>query len=200
MSLSRVIKQEELKDHRICSVDYELLVGAPKGDEEDEPFLEGEGFKPLFFNECIGPHVPGREEADGTGSEMGFREGEGAIDPVAEGMLIIAEDEVKLQVADAYARGLEEGRLAAERGLDNVFKAFREGVKELIGLPRDVIQERFRLNGDEGVAYSIVGFATRGVPACEYHSRNCVRSTSAPSSIALTKSSQVAASPSCRSK
>lgn len=38
------------------------------------------------------------------------------------------------------------------------------GVKELIGLPRDVIEERFHLTGSEGAAYNIVGFATRGVP------------------------------------
>lgn len=38
------------------------------------------------------------------------------------------------------------------------------GVKDLIGLPRQVIEDRFHLTGDEGTAYAIVGFATRGVP------------------------------------
>jgi electron transfer flavoprotein-quinone oxidoreductase len=37
------------------------------------------------------------------------------------------------------------------------------GVKQLIGLPRETIEERFRLTGDEGAAYAIVGYATRGV-------------------------------------
>ena len=37
------------------------------------------------------------------------------------------------------------------------------GVKELIGLPRETIEERFHLSGNEGAAYSIVGFMTRGV-------------------------------------
>jgi electron transfer flavoprotein-quinone oxidoreductase len=37
------------------------------------------------------------------------------------------------------------------------------GVKELIGLPRELIEERFHLNGDEGAAYAIVGWATQGV-------------------------------------
>ena len=41
---------------------------------------------------------------------------------------------------------------------------------------------------------------TRGVPACEYQRRKRPRSIFAPSSIAVTKSSQVAASPSWRSK
>ena len=38
------------------------------------------------------------------------------------------------------------------------------GVKEVIGLPREVIEERFHLRGNEGAAYNIVGYATRGVP------------------------------------
>lgn len=37
------------------------------------------------------------------------------------------------------------------------------GVKHLIGLPREVIEERFHLNGNEGAAYAIVGWATRGI-------------------------------------
>lgn len=38
------------------------------------------------------------------------------------------------------------------------------GVKEVIGLPREVIEERFHLSGSQGAAYNIVGYATRGVP------------------------------------
>lgn len=38
------------------------------------------------------------------------------------------------------------------------------GVKEVIGLPREVIEERFHLSGSEGAAYNIVGYATRGIP------------------------------------
>ncbi len=38
------------------------------------------------------------------------------------------------------------------------------GIKQLIGLPREVIEERFRLHGDEGAAHAIVGWATRGIP------------------------------------
>ncbi len=37
------------------------------------------------------------------------------------------------------------------------------GVKELIGLPRETIEDRFNLTGDSGVAYGIVGYATQGV-------------------------------------
>jgi electron transfer flavoprotein-quinone oxidoreductase len=37
------------------------------------------------------------------------------------------------------------------------------GVKSVIGLPRNVIEERFNLTGDEGVAYAMVGDCTNGV-------------------------------------
>jgi electron transfer flavoprotein-quinone oxidoreductase len=37
------------------------------------------------------------------------------------------------------------------------------GVKSVIGLPRQVIEERFNLTGDEGVAYAVVGDCTKGV-------------------------------------
>jgi len=37
------------------------------------------------------------------------------------------------------------------------------GVKELIGLPRQVIEDRFHLTGSEGAAYSIVGCVSGGV-------------------------------------
>lgn len=37
------------------------------------------------------------------------------------------------------------------------------GVKELIGLPREVIEDRFGLTGDEGKAYAIAGYSSQGV-------------------------------------
>ncbi|WP_413356777.1 FAD-dependent oxidoreductase [Robertmurraya sp. 2P01SA] len=37
------------------------------------------------------------------------------------------------------------------------------GVKSVIRLPRNVIEERFNLTGDEGVAYAVVGDCTNGV-------------------------------------
>lgn len=37
------------------------------------------------------------------------------------------------------------------------------GVKSVIGLPRNVIEERFHLTGDEGAAYAVVGDCTNGV-------------------------------------
>lgn len=37
------------------------------------------------------------------------------------------------------------------------------GVKSVIRLPREVIEERFNLNGDEGAAYAVVGDCTNGV-------------------------------------
>jgi Dehydrogenases (flavoproteins) len=48
------------------------------------------------------------------------------------------------------------------------------GVKALIALPREVIEERFRLSGNEGAAYTILGEATHGVAggAFFYTNRN----------------------------
>jgi electron transfer flavoprotein-quinone oxidoreductase len=37
------------------------------------------------------------------------------------------------------------------------------GIKSVIGLPRQVIEERFNLTGDEGAAYAVVGDCTHGV-------------------------------------
>jgi electron transfer flavoprotein-quinone oxidoreductase len=37
------------------------------------------------------------------------------------------------------------------------------GVKSVIALPRPVIEDRFRVTGDEGVAYAVVGDCTQGV-------------------------------------
>ena len=36
-------------------------------------------------------------------------------------------------------------------------------VKELIGLPRQTLEDRFNLTGNEGAAYAIAGFSTRGI-------------------------------------
>jgi electron transfer flavoprotein-quinone oxidoreductase len=38
------------------------------------------------------------------------------------------------------------------------------GVKQVVALPREVIEERFHLTGNEGVAYTTVGYATQSVP------------------------------------
>ena len=42
-------------------------------------------------------------------------------------------------------------------------KQVATGVKQVIALPREVIEDRFHLKGTEGAAYTVVGFATRGV-------------------------------------
>lgn len=55
--------------------------------------------------------------------------------------------------------------LAAQAGLRGPIKLehLAVGAKELIELPREVIEERFHLNGDEGAAYALVGEATHGI-------------------------------------
>jgi len=55
--------------------------------------------------------------------------------------------------------------LAEQLGLRKRFNPahMAVGVKELISLPQETLEDRFNLNGDQGVAYGIVGFATKGV-------------------------------------
>ena len=55
--------------------------------------------------------------------------------------------------------------LAQQVGLKEPFRLehLAVGAKALIELPREVIEERFRLSGQEGTAYAILGEATKGV-------------------------------------
>ena len=56
--------------------------------------------------------------------------------------------------------------LAGKAGLGAKLKAedMKQGVKEVLALPRNVIEERFGLSGDEGVAWEFVGSCTKGLP------------------------------------
>ncbi len=40
----------------------------------------------------------------------------------------------------------------------------KQGVKEVIELPRETIEQRFNLRGDEGIAWEFIGSCTRGLP------------------------------------
>jgi electron transfer flavoprotein-quinone oxidoreductase len=56
--------------------------------------------------------------------------------------------------------------LAAKAGLRKEFGPHdvKQGVKEIIQLPREVIENRFQLQGDEGAALEFIGSCTRGLP------------------------------------
>lgn len=56
--------------------------------------------------------------------------------------------------------------LAQKAGLRGELSArqVKQGVKEVIALPRDMIEERFGLQGEEGVAWELLGTWTKGVP------------------------------------
>ncbi len=73
------------------------------------------------------------------------------------------EDELRADVVIA-ADGANSF-LAQEAGLRSRLPTGQVGigVKGVVGLPRQTIEERFHLAGSEGTAYSIVGFATHGV-------------------------------------
>ncbi|MGV8056635.1 MAG: FAD-dependent oxidoreductase [Smithellaceae bacterium] len=56
--------------------------------------------------------------------------------------------------------------LALKRGFRSEFTPhdLKQGVKEVIRLPREVIEERFNLQGNEGVVMECIGACTRGLP------------------------------------
>jgi electron transfer flavoprotein-quinone oxidoreductase len=56
--------------------------------------------------------------------------------------------------------------LATKARLRGDFKAedLKQGVKEVIRLPREVIEDRFGISGNEGVVMEFVGACTRGLP------------------------------------
>lgn len=73
------------------------------------------------------------------------------------------EDELRARVVVA-ADGVNSF-LAQDAGIrpKQPPKHLAVGVKSVIGLPRKVLEDRFRLVGDEGVAYAIVGDCTQGI-------------------------------------
>jgi electron transfer flavoprotein-quinone oxidoreductase len=56
--------------------------------------------------------------------------------------------------------------LAQKAGLRGELKPqdIKQGVKEVIALPRDTIEQRFNLSGDEGIAWEFIGSCTGGLP------------------------------------
>jgi electron transfer flavoprotein-quinone oxidoreductase len=56
--------------------------------------------------------------------------------------------------------------LAEKAGLRRKFspRDMKQGIKEIIHLPRDLIEQRFNLVGEEGVAWEFIGSFTRGIP------------------------------------
>ena len=56
--------------------------------------------------------------------------------------------------------------LAEKAGLREKISArnIKQGVKEVIQLPRQVIEQRFNLRGEEGIAWEFIGSFSRGIP------------------------------------
>lgn len=78
--------------------------------------------------------------------------------------IVAGEDEMLADVVIA-ADGVNS-LLAKKAGLRNQELEARQiavGVKEVIELPREVIEERFNLEGNEGIANEFVGYCTKGV-------------------------------------
>lgn len=64
------------------------------------------------------------------------------VDPVmAEGIQAISEEELDRQLLEAFERGVQEGRRHAEKGLANVFKAFRDASASLTALWDKIVRD-----------------------------------------------------------
>jgi len=86
-----------------------------------------------------------------------LREGEQVVGVRAD------QDELRARIVIA-ADGVNSF-LAQEAGIraKEPMKHLAVGVKSVIGLPRAVIEDRFRVSGDDGVAFAVVGDGTQGV-------------------------------------
>lgn len=132
MSSSKVFKSGQLAEHSISSVSYLVL---SENSPTDELNLDSDGFKPFHFN-----GHDGKESIPETSSD-------GEVDvpvemaPLAEGMRVVSEDELQLALDEAFQKGIDEGRQAAERGLANVFKSLREGISAVTRLREKVLRE-----------------------------------------------------------
>ena len=129
---SKIIKSDLLKDQTVCSFDFSPL--SVDGGGFTAP-AESDEFIPLQIRDCTQPAavVPPAPE-----QEVAMPEDEPAALSAVAG---ISEDELQLQLQDAFNRGLEEGRRQAERGLSNVFKALRDGITGLTDLRDKVMRE-----------------------------------------------------------
>lgn len=86
---------------------------------------------------------------------------------IVEGQQIVGvtagEDELRAHVVVA-ADGVNSF-IAQQAGIraKEPKKHLAVGVKSVIGLPRKVLEDRFNVRGNEGVAYAMVGDCTQGV-------------------------------------
>lgn len=138
MSLSKVIKKENLKDWSVSDVSYGALVSSvPKAGDPHSASRDDTGFTPYFLNDQVRVlNTSSKFSPHGTHSSEGGSEAD-----IPEGMLAITEEELQRQLDDAYARGAEEGRQVAERGLAHVFRALRDGADSLVSLREKVLRE-----------------------------------------------------------
>lgn len=141
MSLSKVIKQENLKDWSVNDLNYEALSSTVMKDSANRADRKADGFTPLFLDNQV-MTLNSAARTSQQGGRRGRSEGGGFPDAnIPEGMICIAEEDLKKQLDDAYSRGTEEGRQVAERGLAHVFRALRDGSDSLISLRAKVMRE-----------------------------------------------------------
>lgn len=140
--LSKVIKQSDMAEQQVCNVNFEVLLDNAPVTEGGKVYLDVDGFRPLFFNDAIGSVAEEGVAHAGDGlSDAGDVIHLEQDEPPEDEARRVSELEIQKLVAEAYARGLEEGRLSAERGLANVFRALREGLSNLVELREKIVRE-----------------------------------------------------------
>ncbi len=108
--------------------------------------------------------LAGKAEAAGAVVATGLT----VTDLVMEGPIVkgvkVGEEEFRGDVV-ILADGVNS-LLSMKTGLRKPYSAhdMKQGVKEVIRLPRAAIEERFHLSGDDGVAMEFIGACTRGLP------------------------------------
>ena len=127
MSSSKIIKSGRVEDVDVCNVSYGGLTDS--GGAGSCPALE---FLPLQFNDQPGK----RRRAPGSVADAPPQAPQ-ALDP---GMMVIAEEELRQKVEEAFQKGIDEGRQQTERGLANVFRSLREGIDAITRLREKVLR------------------------------------------------------------
>ncbi len=127
---TKIIKSDLLKEQTVCSFDFLALSGEGSAAES----AELDEFIPLQIRDCTQSPEPSPPPVPEEAALP-------AVTPAPPANAGISEDELQMQLTDAFNRGLEEGRRQAERGLSNVFKALRDGVNGLTDLRDKIMRE-----------------------------------------------------------
>ncbi len=120
MSSSRIIKSERAADSPVAGFRFQPIGHASEARDAGS-------FQPMGL-------FDGSELA---GQKKGYAEQETSLPP----SVTISEEELDLQLKEAFSSGLQEGKNLAERGLANVFRSLRAAAEAIHALRDKVLRE-----------------------------------------------------------